>query len=139
MGQADVKSQDVFRTVSSEHAALKELLGEARGLAVRSLAGQAGLDSELRRFGAEVARHVGEHVSFEEKQWVPLMTSQGHWNEVRARQLTEDHARHRAVLAVLNAEGLTDSGAFARAIIRLADLFAEETALEETWLGRGNP
>ncbi len=127
-----MKATDVVRTILAEHAALRDLLSEARSLAVSFPEGAMHVGRELRQVVDSFMAHAHSHFELEETHWVPLMKQAGLWTPERAQRLEADHAYQRGLLEKLQREGRGSAGPeFARAVVSLADTFSTESDCED--------
>jgi polyisoprenoid-binding protein YceI len=121
--------------ILEQHGTLRTLLWAASTIAENALVGRPEALASLRRYAAQVASSLRDHLTFEERLLVPLLEGDPPLGPIRARRLTEEHVRQRAELAELECSAEMSAKVAAARLRRVAaDLLADMENEEQTLL-----
>ncbi len=98
----------VRKRILEDHVVIRGHLSAVDGLARRALAGEEGLEAELRRAGETLRERFLEHLTLEDTHLVPALRDADAWGDERAARVEKEHAEQRAQMEELLAD-LRDS------------------------------
>lgn len=86
----------VRKRILEDHQVIRRLLTEVDALARRALAGEDGLEAELREAGERLRERFLAHLALEDAHLVPALRVSDAWGDERAARVEREHREQRA-------------------------------------------
>lgn len=125
---------EVRERIRSDHVEIRKILLEVTGLASKVKAGETRLQGSLREHCREVYGTLLRHMELEDAILAPALRETDSFGPVREKQLREEHAQQRAVLArALSDLDNSDKGAtdLAQSILDLVESVRKDMEHED--------
>ena len=90
--------------ILQDHEVLRGQLARVDALARRALAGESGLEPELREAGESLRERFLAHLALEDAHLVPALRDSDAWGEERAARVEHEHREQRAQMEQLLAD-----------------------------------
>jgi len=129
-----MEAETIRERILQDHEVIRRHLASVDALARRALAGESGLEPELREAGEALRERFLAHLALEDAHLVPALRDSDAWGEERAARVEHEHREQRAQMEQLLTDlrdGRRGGGELAQELLDLVDALIADMEHEE--------
>jgi iron-sulfur cluster repair protein YtfE (RIC family) len=129
-----MEASAIRERILQDHEVIRRHLARVDALARRALAGESGLEAELREAGEALSQRFLAHLALEDAHLVPALRESDAWGEERAARVEHEHREQRAQLDQLLADlrdGRRSGAQLAQELLDLVNALVADMEHEE--------